>query len=221
MNTPLTLVVLSLTVAAFAQQRDDAHSKGAIYGVAIGQDGQPAKGIGLTATPLGVPLVMKLPHAKTNQTGAYRFEHLGFGSYTVYADDNEAGYSIFSNGSNEEDSHPVEVELTVERPEAEFRVNLPPPAGFLEIYLTNQKTGASISAMRVELTQGDEHRSVLFRVSCYSNHVVLIPPDRNVLLHVSSDGFRERQESVGTGRPIYLPSGTRLKLDVQLAPHDE
>jgi hypothetical protein len=60
--------------------------------------------------------------------------------------------------------------------------------------------------------------SPLFTMSCYSNHVILVPPDKNLLLHVTSDGFREWDESVGRGKPLHLSSGTRLTLAVQLEP---
>ncbi len=55
-------------------------------------------------------------------------------------------------------------------------------------------------------------------MSCDSTHVVLIPRDQDLLLHVSANGFGEWQESVGGGKPIHLPSGTRLKLNVRLVP---
>ena len=62
--------------------------------------------------------------------------------------------------------------------------------------------------------------SSLFTMSCASNHVVLVPADKNLLLHVTSFGFREWDESVGKGKPLHLPSGTRLTLAVQLEPSD-
>jgi hypothetical protein len=111
-----------------------------------------------------------------------------------------------------------EVELTPEHPEAELKVLLPPRAGFIQIHLTNQRTGAGISGMRVALIPTESPASPLFTISCYSNHVILVPPDKNLLLHVTSDGFREWDESVGRGKPIHLSSGTRLILAIQLEP---
>jgi hypothetical protein len=70
--------------------------------------------------------------------------------------------------------------------------------------------------MRVAVMPMENPDSPLFTMSCYSNHVILLPPDKNLLLHVTSDGFREWDESVGKGKAIQLPSGTRLILDVQL-----
>ena len=75
-KTALVFVGLFLLAAASAQQNDEPHPKGVIYGIAIGQDGQPAKRIGLTAEPLGVPLGAVLPHTRTNDAGEYRFENI-------------------------------------------------------------------------------------------------------------------------------------------------
>jgi|SRR6202142_1018546 len=220
MKTTLVFVGFLLLATAVAQQHDEPHPKGVIYGVAVGQDGQPAKGIGLTAYPLGVALGAALPHAKTNDAGEYRFVNLPWwGKYTVYAEDEEAGYSSFSTGSAG-DGHPSEVELTPEHREAEFKVYLPPRAGFLQIHLTNRRTGADISGMRVTVMLMENPESPLLTMSCYSNHAVLVPADKNLLLHVTSDGFREWDESVGKGKPLHLSSGTRLTLAVQLEPSD-
>jgi TonB family protein len=216
MKTSFVFVGVLLLATAAAQQNDEPRPKGVIYGVAIGQDGQPAKGIGLVAFNRGVALGGTLPYARTNQAGEYRFENLDFGRYTVDADDEDAGYSIFSTGGGV--GHPPEVELAAEHPEAELRVYLPPRAAFLQIRLTNQKTGAGISAMRIALMLAENPVSQFFSTSCYSNHVILIPPEKHLLLHVTSDGFQEWEQSTGMGKPIYLPSGTRLTLDVKLDP---
>ena len=218
MKTALVFIGLLLLVVASAQQKDEPLPKGAIYGIAIGQDGLPAKGIGLTAEPLGVGLGAKLPHTRTNDAGEYRFENVPWwGRYTVYGDDENEGYSSFSTGPAG-DSSPPDVQITPEHSEAELRVLLPLRAGFIQVHLTNQKTGAGISGMRVALMPTESHTSPLFTMSCYSNKAILIPPDKNLLLHISSDGFREWNESIGKGKPIRLASGARLKIDVQLEP---
>jgi TonB family protein len=218
MKTALVFVGLLLLATAGAQQHNEPPPKGVIYGIAIGQDGQPAKGIVLTAYPLGVPLGTALPATRTNETGEYRFENLPWwGRYTVYAEDEDAGYSSFSTGPAG-NSHPSEVELTPEHREAEFKVYLPPRAGFLQIRLTNRKTGVGISAMRIALMLAENPASQFFSMSCYSNHVILIPPEKHLLLHVTSGGFQEWEQSAGMGKPIYPPSGARLTLDVQLEP---
>jgi hypothetical protein len=162
---------------------------------------------------------MALPHVKTNNAGEYRFENLHWGRYTVYADDEDAGYSTLSTGPSG-DGHPAEVELAPEHPEAEFRLQLPPRAGFLRIHLTNKQTGAVISGMEISVMPRENPESPLFGMGCDSNEVVLVPPNKDLLLHVTSWGFREWDESVGRGKPLHLSSGTRLTLDVQLEPSD-
>jgi hypothetical protein len=54
---------------------------------------------------------------KTNDAGEYRFPNIPWwGKYTVYAEDEDAGYSIFSTGAGR--SEPSEVELAPEHREA-------------------------------------------------------------------------------------------------------
>lgn len=220
MKTTLVFVGFVLLAIAVAQQHDERRPKGMIYGTAIGQDGQPAKGIGLTAHPLGVALGTVLPHTRTNDSGEYRFENIPWwGRYRVYAEDEDAGYSSFSTaGAGHSD--PSEVELSPEHREAELKVYLPPKAGFLQVRLTNRRTGGGISGMQMAVMSVENPESPLFTISCFSNHVILVPPDQNLLLHVTSDGFREWDESVGRGKPLHLPSGTRLTLAVHLEPSD-
>ena len=106
------------------------------------------------------------------------------------AEDENAGYSIFSTGPNDPKST-KEVTLSPEQPEAEFNLHLPPKAGFLKIHLTNQKTGEPINAMLVTATSSDDPKGFLFSMSCSSTRTILIPPERDLLLHVTSGGFRE------------------------------
>lgn len=173
-------------------------------------------------SPLGVGLAAKIPHTKTNDRGEYRFEDLPWwGKYTVYADDAKAGYSSESTGTVGNSQTP-EVEVTPEHPKAEYNLSLPPKAGFIQIHLTNRRTGVVISAMTIRVVPMDKpdaqlfHDPGVFTMSCYSDRVILVAPGENLLLHVKSDGFKEWDESVGKGKPLNVPSGGLLTLDVQL-----
>ena len=153
------LAIFVLFLTASAPHQGQSPNKGVIYGTAINPDGTPAKGLMLNAHPLGVILAMPLPWAKTNDAGAYRFEHLPFGRYTVFAEDKEAGYSMFSTGAGSTPGHPPEVELSVEHPEAEFTVHLPPKAGFVLFHLTNRATGAPIAGITLTVMSGASPQS--------------------------------------------------------------
>src|SRR5258708_38039526 len=97
MKTTLVFVGFLLLATAVAQQHDKPHPKGVIYGIAIGQDGQPAKGIGLTACPLGDPPGAKVPHAKATDKGEHRFESLPRGGRDpAYAEHEDTAESSFS-----------------------------------------------------------------------------------------------------------------------------
>lgn len=220
----LTFVCLLLVTPTVAQQQGAARPDGSIYGVAIASDGQPAKRVGLTAVPLGVGLgtVLRtvLPHTATDDRGEYRFVHLPWwGRYTVYAEDEEAGYSSFSTGGYGQ-TQPPEIEITPARREAELRVNLPPKAAFLRVHLTNGRTGAPVSALKITVMHDTNPPSLAFSMSCFSTMAVLLPPDRNLLIHVTSDEFHEWKESVGKGKVLHLASGSQLTLDVGLDPAD-
>jgi hypothetical protein len=214
----LTFGCLLLLTTAAEQQPDAARPDGSIYGVAIASDGQLAKRVGLTAMPLGVPLSTVLPNTTTNDRGEYRFVHLPWwGRYTVYAEDEEAGYSSFSTGGYGQ-TQPPEIEITSARREAELRVNLPPKAAFLRVHLTNGRTGALVSGMKITVMYDTNPPSLAFGMSCFSTKAVLLAPDRNVLIHITSDGFREWKGSLGKGKVLHLASGSQLTLDVKLDP---
>ena len=220
MKLELTFASLLLFTTAVAQQKDAPRPDGSIYGVAIASDGQPAKLVGLTAVPLGVALGTVLPHTATDDRGEYRFVILPWwGKYTVYADDEEAGYSSFSTGGYGQ-TQPPEIEITPARREAELRVNLPPKAAFLRVHLTNRRTGAPVSGMQIMVMHDTDPPSLAFSMSCASIKTVLLPPDNNLLIHITSDGFREWKESVGKGKMLNLTSNSRSTLDVELDPAD-
>jgi hypothetical protein len=206
MKTPLVLAVLLLTASALGQQ-------GLINGIAIDRDGQPVKGIALTAWNTAPrELQGPEPNALTNQHGEYRFEHLPLGTYVVCADDQRAGYALYTCARQ---NPAATVTLTVEKPEGEVRVDLPQQDGFLEIHVINQESGGPVPALRVEAEWENELR-LKIKATWHENHVVLLPPDTEVMMHVSAPGFRAWEDDAGTGKLIYLRPGAKVKLDVQL-----
>lgn len=219
MRMPFIVVGLLSVSAAGGQNQPVSANVGAIYGTVIAQDGLPANGLILNARPLWGTLAMALPWTKTNDRGEFRFERLPLGKYTVYAQDKEAGYSSFSTG--EGGDHPREVELTTEHSEAEFNFRLPPKAGFVLVHLTNQETGAAISGVEVTVMFADNPTKIVFSSGAPATQAILVPSDENLLLHLTSWGFREWDKSVGDGRPIRIAPGNHLTLDVQLEPANQ
>jgi len=217
MKITLLFIGLLLVASAVAQQDHEPHPNGVIYGTAVTKDGQPASNVRLLAFPLGISGAL-IPHTKTNDAGEYRFENLPWwGGYTVFADDDEAGYS---NMGGPPITGPPDIEITPEHREAELDLFLPPKSGFLKIELTNRRTGDSISSVRVTVMATENTESPLFSAYWKSSRAILLPPDRNLLLHVTADGFHEWDESVGEGKLLLLPSGSKRTIVVQLEPAD-
>jgi hypothetical protein len=207
-------------LSAVAQQQHRAPN-GVIYGFVTTSAGEPAKSLRIRARPLGIGGTGGgVFETKTNKQGEYRFQKLPlWGKYRVYADDEATGYSGVSTGPTDGNRVP-EVEITPEHPEAEFNFSLPRKAGFVQIHLTNRRTGAAISEMTVWVAAIETPDSGLFTLTGRSDYLILVPPDRNLLLHVTEEGFREWDESVGRGKPINVASESTLMLDVQLDPLD-
>jgi hypothetical protein len=207
MKTAPILLSLFLFVAVGTMSQDGLpRPKGVIYGVVVDENNRPAKEIGITAAgPAG-----RVPGVITDKEGHYRFGNLwGLGKYAIYAEDWDAGYSIFTN------SEFHEVTISAEHPETELNLRLPPRAGFLDFHLTNRKTGEEIRDLVVKVcATGKEFGTV----SQSTTKPVLVPPDEDLLIHVSSHGFQEWNRSAGKGLPIRVKSGNHLKLDVQLQP---
>ena len=213
MRVPIVLVVVLLSlVGGNAQQKKDRTRIGMIHGRVVSQNGDPVKRIWLMAHPLSGG---QWPGARSDDRGDYLFSSLPYGKYTIQVEDNEAGYST---DLAEESSEPAEVEISPERPDAAFQVVLPPKAGQLQIHLTNRRTGERIKkwmSVTVEATEGPRSSE---SHTCKSSETILVPPDRNLILHIWADGFREWDESVRAGKAIFVQSGTRLTLAVELEP---
>ena len=216
----IALALLSLLFAAClaAQQPAQPAPKGVVHGTVFDQNGQPAKHLRLAAEPFGVGLGTMLPTTETDANGNYRFENLApWGRWTVYAVDEEHGYSYYTEGYSLSDPAP-QVSISPQHPEAKLDFHLPPKAGFLHIHLTNQKTGDLIQAIEVKVASQTDPTHPILSGGYLSNRALLIPPDKDVLIHITSPGFLEWDKSLGIGYPIRIASGAVLEVDVSLQP---
>jgi hypothetical protein len=59
---------------------------------------------------------------------------------------------------------------------------------------------------------------MIFNGGFSSRQAILVPSDKDLLLHVTSWGFLEWEESTGAGKPINIAPGNSFILDVQLEP---
>src|SRR5260370_3363275 len=197
----------------------NAQPAGEIHGVVIEADGQPAKGMRVIA-------IMQCPSACglwmedtiTNRAGEYRFQHVPLEKYSVFPNNTRAGYPLFRTPARG-------VELTPDHPDADLRIDLPPKTGILMVHLTDGTTGTIIPRALVKVAVADDPNSIWSEgwadsSSCifYSDCAIPVPPDKQLLVHVSSAGFHEWDESAGKGKSLFVHSGARLTWDIQLEP---
>jgi len=192
---------------------------GVIRGIVSDGSGDKVSGIAVEASPMGL-LAGSVPSVKTGPEGDYRFEHVCPGTYVVTVADEKAGYphvslmeSAFIYG------HIEEVTLTNERPQADLPVHLPSKPGFLQVHITNRETKAEISKFMVTLNVKGQPGglSFIFDVGIKDREIEL-PPDKDVICHVTADGFREWSESAAQGKLIRVQSGTKGTLEAELQP---
>jgi hypothetical protein len=48
------------------------------------------------------------------------------------------------------------------------------------------------------------------------DHDIEVPPDKDVICHVTADGFQEWNEGAGVGKVIHLASGNQMTLEAEL-----
>jgi hypothetical protein len=174
MKAALSLAVLWLTVGASGQEPKQPSNEaltGTIHGVVIDSDGQPAKGMWLSA-------VMQCPSAcqswiseiVTSQGGEYHFRPLPLGrKYSVFFRKAEMEYPRFSPPPG------AIVELTVDHPNAELRVDLPPSVGTLMIHLTDRTTIGIIPRVLVKVKVLDVPDSRWAEVWADSSNCLFFP----------------------------------------------
>ena len=99
-------------------------------------------GIRLVLRPIGVDLDYILPSTKSNEAGAYSFEHVCAGRFTTLVDDEQAGYppEIWSYLLG----YKHEAKVTPSHVRIELPVVVPPKAALLKIVARNRRTNVSI-----------------------------------------------------------------------------
>jgi len=197
--------------------------KGVIEGTVFDFAGQPAKGVRVTAWPLGVGLGAMLPRIETDGAGHYRFENVCPGRYTVVADDEKVAYKGSSPDLNAflYGTPVAEIRLAAKRNYGNLPVYLPPKPGFIHLHVINQKTREEVLQFVVQLRvpgqKESPEMSFLFDPQVH-NHRVEIPPDKDVIFHLTADGFHEWSESAGRGKLLRVASGIDTSLEVELRP---
>lgn len=175
----------------------------------------------VVAWPLGVDIGMFLPHTKTNKAGEFCFEKVCPGKYSVLPEDKNAGYPNSSPYLYEflYGYRVKNAELTDKTAEVELRVELPPKPGHLFVNVVNQKTKADIRQFTVRVKVFGQSKPRWMEVKfdpTIDNSEMLVPPDLDLFLAVTADGFRKWKNGSKSRGLLRIPSGTQTTLDLEL-----
>lgn len=193
---------------------------GVIHGTVFDGSGDRVRGVMVEAWPMDRPLLGSLPSLKTGSEGEYRFEHVCPGTYAVVVSDEKAGYPHASPMVNAVLYGSIEqvVTLTIENPEGDLPVHLYPKPGLMRVHITNRQTKAEISEFTVTLNVRGQPGGLSFLFDAGTSDTIEVPPDKDVICHVTADGFREWSGIAGRGRLIRVQSGTKVTFEAELQP---
>jgi len=224
MAKPIIVLILLSGLQVFAQTViQDAQCNGVISGKVLDAAGQPVKGITVVAWPLGVDLAAILPQITTDETGAYRVEHVCPGRYAVVVEDKNAGYPHSSPEMFEflYGHRAPQGKLSSKHPTLELSLYLPPKPGLIKVSVRNSETRGDLLKFSIKMIVPHQRRtrevSVEFKDGA-ADREIQIPPDKDVILHVTAEGFQEWRESAGPGKAMRVSPGTQVAVEIPLVP---
>lgn len=204
-----------LTVSiALAASLTTAQTTGRISGTVISEDGAVVDHMNVCTS------VTSGNQRRTNclipvdDAGHFQIENVKFGSYGVFAINEEQGYSV------DNQSPGLKVTVTSENPFQNVTIRLRPRGGILTGSVTDKVSGkavdeAWINYIEIDNGGGGSHRTVAGRFS------MAAPTESNLLIYVHANGYKGRIYTDGSNpaQPLVkLTSGERRVLDLELEP---
>src|SRR5690348_7051858 len=211
------LIFVTTPNAAAQSTIQNLQCNGILHGIVSDQQGRPAPGIKVDAWPLGVDLGMVLPEATTDEAGEYRFDHLCPGTYTVVPDDEFSPYQFEFLYAR----RLPEAKLTDKELGGEISVQLPPSPGKLDLQVGNRATNQRITTFTAEVRVPGQRHLPWIKYDFddrTSECEVAVPPDRNFVLHIRSDGFHTWTAKIAGQKLLRVTAGEKQTLGVQLIP---
>jgi len=152
--------------------------------------------------------------ARTDKNGQFDIQNLESGTYGVFAEKEEEGYSIQNQSPGKK------VELTTQNPVAQVTVRIRPRGGMLLGSVTDKFTGQPLKQAWINYEDIDGTASGSSTISDGQIRLA-VPSDRDLVVIVSAEGYKGWifTDPGNPERPaLRLHSGERRTLDVQLEP---
>jgi hypothetical protein len=208
--------VVVLMAASAPAEITDPSCSGTLHGVAENAEHQPVPGIRLVLRPIGVDLDYILPTTTSNEAGAYSFEHVCAGRFSVLVDDERAGYppEIWSYLLG----YKHEAKVTPAHLRIELPVVVPPKAALLKVVARNARTNAAVPTLQIMFKTSKVRMFDWVTIRNDSSEPLLLPANTDLLCRVFAGGYREWQEGRKRGKQIRLAPNGHTILNVELEP---
>lgn len=214
MRLPVLTILLFATSLVYGQS--DA-LMGSICGIVQDENRAPASFVKVVAIYVGGH-TGPYPLGKTDRNGHYCVHNIALGHYIMSADDPEKGYPQMGSLFYSWRTPKPEVSITPTNLEGHADWRIPYKAGFVEITLTDARTGKPVIPMFFNLVVQSRPESGWMRGSIASTAPLLLPPKENVYLVLSAPGYREWPADGTKGKLLNLLPGRSEKLLVALQP---
>lgn len=208
--------VVVLMAACAAAGITDPSCSAILHGVATNAENEPVPGIRLVLWPIAVDPDYVRPTTTSNEVGAYWFEHVCAGLFTVLVDDERAGYppGIWSYLLG----HKHEAKVTPEHRRIELPVIVPPKAGLLKVVARNSRTDKAVLTLQIMLKTSKVKMYDWITIRNESSEPLLLPANTDLLCRVFAGGYREWREGRKRGKQIRLAPEGQTTLNVELEP---
>jgi hypothetical protein len=206
-------ILLFATSLAYGQPA----TMGSICGTVENENGAPASLVRIVAIYQGSHTGL-YPSGKTDSTGHYCIDNVDFGNYVMSADDPKKGYPEMGPIFYSSQRPNPEVHIAIENLKGHADWRIPYKAGFLEVVLTDARTGKPIIPMFFSLALQSNPKDGFMRGSSVSTAAFLVPPNENIYFTVNARGYREWPGDGTKGKLLNLLPGKTEKLAIALLP---
>jgi hypothetical protein len=192
-----------------------AQTTGRISGTVIKENGAVAEHADLCVSVTSGNSTTINCRFPTDNEGHFQIENVKFGTYGVFAVNEEEGYSI------DNQSPGVKITVTPENSSQNVTIRLRPRGGILTGSVTDRVSGKAVEDAWINYIAIDNGGAGGNRRTIGGRFSMAAPTESNLLIYVSAKGYKGwvYSDASNTGQPVVrLMSGERRVLDIELEP---
>lgn len=195
---------------------------GSIGARVVDQAGNPVTGAVVWMLPLdGTPRANALADCLTDAAGSCKRDGLALGRYQVTAKKESDGYPNIAFDLYGRNNKPQIAVLAPEAQHADTTITLGPKAASISVTVTDAVSGKPVTNPNITLRRAANPADYI-STGPDSNSNVLIPPEEDILVEVSADGYKpwriESQSGADYARALHLRSAETRELKIRLQP---